>query len=457
MNQFVETIAAVPMLAPPAISGEELMAHHFSEARGLAKRGVAVFVLGVLPVVAWLSFAPLASAVVAPGYMKVDLNRRTVQHAEGGIVRAVHVRDGQQVHKGEPLLELGDVSVAADKQRLRSRLLFEQAGLIRLEAEQARQANLAWPAELTEAAKSDPVLAEQMGKEFSLFMARREALVSQSRLLQSQREKILQEKESLKLQIVRAQESLHAQRQELEVNRKLVKDGFIAATRILELEATVADYGVKLEERRNELVRADQRIVDIDLKLRALENDYRQQASDQLKVANIRVSDIDQELRKASDAATRQVIVAPVDGEVMGLRFSSPGTVIAPRETVLEVVPANPQLLVEARIRTDDINRVHMGQQASVRFTAFKYRTTSMVPGKITYVSADRIVERETNQTYYTVQVEVDAQKAAAELGDHKLQAGMSAEVYVDGENRTPLRYLMEPLTDVLRRAARER
>lgn len=457
MNQFVETIAAVPALAPAPLSGEELLNFHFKEAKSLARKGRWILGLGVIPVAAWMAFAPLSASVVASGFMKVDMNRRVIQHAEGGLVRAVHVRDGQHVHKGDTLLELGDVSVSADKRRLAARLLFERASATRAEAEQVRRSSLQWPAELTAGAETDPTLAEQLHKETSLFNARRSSLVSQIDLLQAQKAKINHEKTLVSSQIEQVQESLNAQSTELQSFRKLLKDGYVPATRVMELEAAVADYRVKLSERRSELSRADQRIGDIDIKLQTLDSDYRQQASDLLKVTNIRISDIEQELRKASDAASRQKLLAPVDGEIMGLRFTAPGGVIAPREPVMELVPDNPQLLIEAKIRTDDINKVRVGHGARVQFTAFKYRTTNAVPGKVTYVSADRMVDRETNQAYYTIEVELDKTAVSADPEFKRIQAGMSAEVYMDGETRTPLKYLMEPITDVLRKAARER
>jgi HlyD family type I secretion membrane fusion protein len=445
-----------------------LVSRHMDDARALVRRGTWVLALGVFPGLAWLTWAPLSSAVVTQGYVKVDLNRRTVQHAEGGTVRVVHVRDGQKVKKGEPLIELGDVSVAAEFQRLQVRLQAERAGVIRLEAEQDLRAAPEWTGELLDAAGRDPSLAEQIRKEQALFSARRSSLRTQSDLLQQQREKVMQEMGSLRLQIDRAQESIKAQRAELDTNKSLVQEGYIAATRVLQLQATVADYGVKLEERRGELVRAEQRVVDINLKLRGLESDYRQQASDQLKVAQVRVNDIEQELRKASDVAQRQIITAPVDGEVMGLRYTAPGAVLAPRETIADVVPADPRLLVETRIRTEDINRVHLNQKAELRFTSYRYRTTPLVPGRVSYVSADRVVDRDSGASYYTVQVEVDASQqallasgaaASGEAGDApvRLQAGMPTEIYLQGEVRTPLRYLVEPVLEALRHAGRER
>ena len=441
-------------LAAPA-ANDPLMPH-LKEARRLMRWGVAVLLLGLLPVAAWTVLAPLSSAVVAPAYVKVDLNRRPVQHAEGGLVREVLVRDGQHVKQGEPLLVLGDVSVDADVNRLGYRVKAERASLARLEAEQGSARAVTFPPDVVDATRADPRLAELVAKERALFDARREALVGQVALLRSQREKVQQEMVALRAQIEQAGESMKFQRAELETNRSLLKDGFISATRIAQLEGTVADYGVKIEERRSELARAEQRIVDADLRIRALEGDYRQQASDQLKVTAARLSEIEQELRKSTDASSRQVIVAPATGEVIDLKYSSPGSLVPPRETIADIVPADPRLLTEARIRTEDINRIQRGQPAEIRFSAFKYRTTKLVRGKVIYISADRLVDRATNAPYYSVLIEADAASLAA-AGDLKLQAGMPAEVYIDGEQRTPLEYLIEPVTQVLRRAARER
>jgi epimerase transport system membrane fusion protein len=432
------------------------LAPHLAEARRLSRTGLLVLAFGLVPAFAWLALAPLASAVVAQAFVKVDLDRRPVQHAEGGIVREVRVRDGQRVAQGEALLVLGDVGVDADVNRLGYRVLAEQASLARLEAEQNGARSIVFPPELLAAARADPRLAEQIAKERSLFDARRDALVGQIALLRAQREKIMQEGVALKAQVVRAGESLALQKAELETNRNLLKDGYISTTRIAQLEASVADYAVKMEEKRSDAVRAEQRLVDTDLRVKSLESEYRQQASDQLKVAAARLTEIQQELRKSSDASARQVIVAPAAGDVMNLKFTSPGAVVPPRETIADIVPADPRLVIEAHIRTEDVSRVQNGQAAEIRFSAFNQRTTPLVPGKVFYVAADRSVDRNSQQAYYVALVEADA--ASLRLaGDMKLQAGMPAEVFIKGEERTPLEYLVEPVTQVLRRAARER
>ncbi len=429
---------------------------HLREARSLARWSLAVLLLGLVPVVGWMSFAPLASAVVAQAFVKVDLDRRPVQHAEGGLVREVRVRDGQRVAAGETLLVLGDVAVDADVNRLGYRVLSERASLARLESEQASAARLTFSAELQAAAKSDARLAGQMLKERSLFDARRDALHGQVALLRSQRDRIGQEREALRAQVSQASESLRHQKAELETNRNLLKDGFISATRISQLEATVADYGVKIEEKRSEIARAEQRLLDTDLRIKSLESDYRQQASDQLKVNSAKLAEIQQEQRKTVDASSRQVIVAPVAGDVINLKFTAPGGVVSPREPIADIVPSNPRLVVEAHLRTEDVARVQQGQGAEIRFTAFNARNTKLVEGKVFYVAADRTVDRSTNQPYYVALVEADA-TSLAQAGEIKLQAGMPAEVFIKGEERTPMQYLVEPVTQVLRRAGRER
>jgi len=433
----------------------EMLAEHVREASRLSSRGLAIVLFGLLPIMAWTAVAPLSSAVIASAFVKVDLNRRPVQHQEGGIVREVRVRDGQHVAQGEPLLVLGDVAVDADLHRITDRLMAERAGVARLEAEQSLQQSVRFPDELIDAAHGNQRLAEQVEKERALFAARRGAMIDQIGLMREQRARVDQEIEALRAQIASSGVSLKLQQAELETNRNLRKDGYVSATRVTQLEAAVADYGARIEEHRSELARALQRVSEINLKVNGLEGQYRQVASDQLREAASRVSDLEQQLRKSADASNRQMIVAPASGEVIGLKYTTPGAVISPRETIAEVVPVDARLVVEARVRTEDINLVHQGQIADIRFTAFNRRITRLVSGRVVYVAGDRVIDPATNQPYYVALIETDS-ASLKEAGDLKLQAGMPAEVFLKGEERTALEYLLEPVTAVLSRAGRE-
>ena len=434
---------------------DQPLAEHVREASRLSSRGLAIVLLGLVPIMAWTAIAPLSSAVIASAFVKIDLNRRPIQHQEGGIVREVRVRDGQHVVQGEPLFVLGDVAVDADLHRVNGRLMAERASVARLEAEQALQLSIRFPDDLIEAASADQRLAEQVEKERALFAARRSALTGQTGLLREQRVHVDQEVEALRAQIASSSESLRLQQSELESNRNLRKEGYVSAARVMQLEAIVADYASRIEEHRSELARAQQRVAEINLKINALEGQFRQAASDQLRDAASTVSELEQVQRKSVDASDRQLIVAPVSGEIIGLKYTMPGAVIAPRETIAEVVPLNVRLVVEARIRTEDINRVHLGQAADIRFTAFNRRMTKLVAGNVVYVAADRLVDPVTNQPYYTALIETDA-ASLKEAGDLKLQAGMPAEVYLKGASRTALQYLLEPLSNSMRRAGKE-
>jgi epimerase transport system membrane fusion protein len=372
-------------------------------ARRLVRAGWWIVLGALFPAGLWMALAPLSMAVVAPGFVKVDLNRRPVQHREGGIVQSVSVRDGQRVRAGEPILLLGDVGVDADRNRLTYRVSVERAALARHEAEQLRAEKLVFPGELVEAAQADERVKEALEKETALFRARREALASETALLRTQHERVRQEIAALQAQIGEATSSLGLQKKELEANRDLTRGGFISKTRLGQIEATVTDYAAKLQEQRSELARAQQRLVDTELKSRSLQNQYAQGASDQLKATAARLGEIEQELRKNQDAATRQRVVAPADGEIIGLRVTSPGAVVQPGETIAEIVPAGAQLFVEARIRPEDVSHVHVGQAARVRFTAFRHRSTQLVAGRVSYVAGDRLDDPASGAPYYGV------------------------------------------------------
>ena len=426
------------------------------QARRLVRAGFWIILGAVLPIGLWMAFAPLAMAVVAPAVVKVDLNRRPVQHLDGGTVREVLVRDGQQVKAGDPVLVLGDVRVDAERNRIDYRVMIERSAIARLEAEQSMAAMLRFPPELANAAREDPRIEQALAKESALFRAQRHSLDSGMSLMRAQRERVEHEITAVRAQIAQAEKSLELQRRDLEANRGLTKEGFIAATRIAQLEAVVLDYGAKLEERRSELARAQQRMVELDLKIQSARNDYVKAASDQLKVAVQRLSEIEQEQRKSADTATRQVVLAPASGEIIDLKFTSPGSVVKPGDSIADIVPSDTPLMLEARIRPEDIANVNVGQAARVKFTAFKYRNSMMVAGKVTYVSGDRLVDRQTGEPYYHALVHADANSLAAIGADFKLQAGMSAEVYIEGSKQTALQYLVEPVTTTLRKAGRQ-
>jgi HlyD family type I secretion membrane fusion protein len=421
------------------------------DARPLVRSGLLAIALGAAAFGAWAAFAPLSGAIIAPGYVKVDLNRKVVQHQEGGTVRAIHVRDGDRVKQGQELILLDDVRIDAQLDLLRTQLDAERAKAARLEAERAYAAKPIFPDELL-VRKSEPKVQEQLVREMTLFRARRDALETQIAVLRKQIEETEGEVQAVTEQLAAEERALKLQKEELAANQRLLEQGYVQKTRVLTLNRAVAEYEARYGEHRAQLSQARQRSKELELRILSMRNSYAQSAADELKETSSRIFDLEERIRPSRDAAHRQKIAAPIDGEVVGLRVFSLGAVVGPRDVLMEIVPEEKRLIVEARIRPEDINHVRSGAAADVRLTAYKQRTTPLVEGTVTYVSGDRLVEAQTGVPYYVMHVDVPPER----LGELRLQAGMPAEVFVRTDERTAFDYLLAPVTSYFRRAMRE-
>ena len=425
-----------------------------TELTRLARAGFAVLALGVLIMVAWVVLAPLSGAIIAPAFVKVDMNRKVVQHQEGGIVKQVLVRDGERVQQGQTLVVIDDVKLDATLDLLRTQHDGERAKAARLEAERAMLPEVKFPADMVERAR-EPKVVELIQRESALFRARREALDSQIAVLRKQIRQTEDEAKALDGQIAAEARALKSQKEELALNEKLFKQNYVQKTRLMTLERAVAEYEARWEEHRAELAKTRQRSSELELRVLAQRNAYVQSATDELKEISTRLFDLEERLRPSKDAADRQRIAAPIAGVVVGQRVFSAGAVIGPREVLMEIVPEDKTLVVEARIRPEDINHVHKGSDAEVRLTAYKQRTTPLVTGNVNYVSADRMLDTQTGAPYYVVHVDVPA-RALEEAGNLRMQAGMPAEVYIRTDSRSAFDYLFAPVTVYLRRGMRE-
>jgi HlyD family type I secretion membrane fusion protein len=420
----------------------------------IARGGLAVAMLGLLALGTWLVLAPISGAIIAPGFVKVDMNRKVVQHQEGGIIKQVLVRDGEHVRQGQVLVVIDDVRLDATLDLLRTQHDGERAKAARLEAERAFLPAVTFPPELA-ARNGEPKVAELLQRETALFRARREALDSQIAVLRKQIRHTVDEAQALAGQIAAEERALKSQKEELAVNQQLLKQGFVQKTRLMSLERAVADYEARWEEHRAELAKTRQRSSELELRVLAQRNTYVQSATDELKEISTRLFDLEERLRPSKDASDRQRIAAPIAGEVVGLRVFSPGAVVGPREVLMEIVPEDKTLVVEARIRPEDINHVRAGFPAEVRLTAYQTRTTPLVAGNVNYVSADRMVDPQSGAPYYVVNVDVSA-GALVDAGNLRMQAGMPAEVYIRTDSRTAFDYMLAPVTAYLRRGMRE-
>ena len=422
-----------------------------SELRRQTYALLAPLASAVVLVTVWALSAPLSGAIVAPAQIKVELNRKTVQHQEGGIVREILVRDGQQVRAGEPLVVVGDVRSNAELTLLQDRLRAELMRSARAAAEAALQPSFAPPAALAGNTEAD----EHLAREQALFAARRRTLDEQVVSLQAQIREANHQVAALENQIAASETSARLSAEELEINERLARQGFIHRTRVLALERNAADYRRRIGEAQSDLAAARQRIGELQARVAQARNHYHSQAADEQKDASGRVRELEQRLRPSQDQVERQLVRSPVDGEVMAMRVSAAGEVIGPREAILDVVPAREKLVVEARIRPQHIDHVRKGAAAEVRLDAFDMRATRLLPGKVVFVSADRVTNAASGESWFVATVEIDSASLASQ--PHiRLQAGMPAELFITTPERTLIEYLGKPLSVFASRAMRE-
>lgn len=432
----------------------DVQVEHADNPARIVRAGMVVIAVLVLVVGGFMAFAPLSGAVVAPAFVRVDTFRKTVQNLEGGIVRRILVREGQKVAAGEPVVVLGDVRVSSTYDSLRTALDGEIAREARLQAEAALAPAVRFPEELL-SRQQDPRVAELMGRESALFATRRSTLESQIRLLRTQVAETRAEITATEAEIVSDEAAIALAREDADAAEQLISQGFVTRTRVLAVQRTVADYEARRNENRADLARARQRVSELELRILGQRNAYTQQAVDELKDATAKVFDLRERFRASADVAERQTVTAPVAGTVVDLKVTTVGAVVGPRDPLMDVVPENPDLIVEARVRPEDINYVKTGSDADVRLTAFKQRLTPVVSGKVVLVSADRLADRASGTAYYSVHVRLDA-ASLREAGNLTVSAGMPAEVYVKTVSRTPLLYLLDPFVGYVRKAMRE-
>jgi HlyD family type I secretion membrane fusion protein len=399
----------------------------------------------------WSGTAPLSGAVIAPAQVKVELNRKTVQHQEGGIVREILVRDGQRVRAGDALVVVGDVRSDAQLSLLQDQWRAERVRMARVSAEAALHTSFAAPADVA----GDTAAAEHLARERALFVARRRTLDEQIASLRHQAREAQVQAAALESQIGATETSARLSAEELEIHERLAQQGFVQRTRLLALQRTEADYRARIGEYRSESAIARQRIGELEARIAQARNQYQQLAADELKESAARLRELEERLRPSQDQVERQLVRSPVDGEVMALRVSAVGEAIGPREPILDVVPAHERLVIEAHIRPEDIDYVRRDADAEVRLSAFDLRSAPLLPGKVVFVSPDRVSRPETRESWYVATVEVDASALQAHP-ELRLQPGMPAELFVTTAPRTLLEYFVKPLSAFAGRAMRE-
>lgn len=405
----------------------------------------------------WAALFPFSGAVIAPGVVKVAQERKIVQHLEGGIVDEILVREGSRVNAGDVLIRLQSAAVAASADLVQSQVWARQALYARLRAESQFAAVITWPEELL-ANRQLADVAEAMAKEEDSFRSGRDDLSGKLALQESQIRQ-LTERIAGALEEAKAIDSvIAALREELQAKEALLEGRYIDLSQVLQLRRQLAESEGTKGSLHQSVAAMRQQIDELKLRSADLRNSYREKATTGLSEASDEIVTLRERLRPALDSRERLEIRAPIAGEVIGLRVhSAGGGVVRPGEPIMEIVPSDSELIIESRIRPEDITRVHPGQPTKVQLTAFDRREVSPLSGEVTHVSADMLSEPGANgatQAYYLVNVSVPP--GELDKSQVYLSPGMPTVCFIETEERTILGYLLEPLFFFLDRSLRE-
>jgi HlyD family type I secretion membrane fusion protein len=405
--------------------------------------GVLAIFCGSFALWAWL--APLHSAVITQGEVTFQGKRQAVQHLEGGIVKKILIKDGDTVKAGQPLILLEDDQVRPIVTMLEGQSATETAAMARLDAEKNDASTISFP-------KGLPASAIQT--ETKLFLARREAFQSQVEVLKSQLEQTREGIKGLQEQLISKGQEISALKEQLEANRSLLKDGYVTKTSVLELERMLAQKAGEREQISAGISSNKQRLAELNQRIISLKTERIQNAVAELKQSSVRRIELEERVRPSRDTLERQVIRAPVGGIVVGLKVTTIGGVVMPREPLMEIAPQSDDLYLEAKIMVNDISDLKIGQEAEVTLSAFKSSSTPPVKARLTYISADRLNMRtaQGDFPYYDAQLVFDKESLKL-LGDQKLVPGMMAQITIATMPRTALDYFIAPLRDRMGKA----
>jgi HlyD family secretion protein len=432
-------------------SPSETLARH---ARGPILFGVGLGAAFLGGFMAWALLVPLAGGAVAPAVISPDGSRRSVQHLEGGIIAELKVRDGDVVQAGQALLVLDNLQPAA----VHEALLHQHRSLIatraRLAAEQEGASRIAFPPELER--DDAPALRTLLAGQVQLFETRRSNHLSRRSVLHQRIEQSIEQIAALNAQVESTARQLRLIGEELEGKEKLRAKEIIPKPEILRIQRMQAEIEGKRGEYLGTIARIRQQIGETKTQLLSLDAERADQIATQMDKVGLELATVTERLLASRDVLERTVIAAPLAGTVVNLRFKSRGGVVGRGEPILDVVPLEEKLLIDARVAPTDIDVVRVGLPAQVHLSAFANRGLPRIEGVVRTVSADRITDSVTNQSYFLVRVEVDRIELKRLDPAIELVPGMPAEVLIVAGERTLGQYLLEPISQAFRRSLRE-
>lgn len=421
--------------------------------KGPILSGLTILLIFLVGATVWASSAKLASAIIAVGQLKVDSNRKQIQHLDGGIVNEILVYDGQRVKKGDTLVILDPVQAKSSLGIVAGALFTAELKRSRLQAERDNidQPDFTRFLHREHEDKNSLIDAQQ-----SLFSIRRSVQVSQQEILHQQIENLKSQISGFKSQQASTQTQIEISKDELVNLKNLKARGLVGNERLLELERNLAQLEGRAGELVSSIASAKASIDEKRLELIRVKRSFNEQVLAELQDVESEIIDLQERANAATHHLQQMVVKAPVDGLIVGLNVHTEGGVVVPGQLLMEIVPDNDALIVEGQVLPTDVDDLLVGQSARVKLSGLQQRTTPELTGKLQYVSADSMLDERSGMTYFIIRISIAAEELA-KLPSEGLIPGMPAEVFVQTGERTALEYLLQPLSDTIDRAWREK
>lgn len=424
--------------------------------RPAVKFGLGVVGFGFLFFIVWGGLAPLDQAAVAQGVITVAGSNKTIQHKEGGIITSINVKDGDVVKENDILMLISDTETKASMQIITSQLNFSSAIQSRLKAQQAYADKIAWDDEGLD--YSDPKITEIIETQERLFNATMNQVKAEQSVLD---ERILQLKEKitgLEKQLKSTQSQIRTLGDDIKVQEDLAKKGLALQPRVREYRRSLDEQIGREAQVKAEIASSNEQIAEVNLKKVSLDQELQSKVAAEMKENHSRLLELTEKYNAAKDALDRTTVRAPMAGTVTDLQFHTIGGVVAPGHKIMDIVPLDAKLIVEARVQTQDIESVYPGLLTRIQLGAYKARLVPRIDGKVIYVSPDRLVDNtpQGQMGYYIVRIEIDQSSIDKLATDIVLTPGMPASVFIVKGERTFLQYLISPIRDSFFKAFKE-
>jgi protease secretion system membrane fusion protein len=417
--------------------------------------GWLLLIIGFGGFLLWAAFAPLDQGVPAPGTVMAGGNRKTIQPLQGGLVESILVKEGAVVKAGQPLVRLDGTRARSELEIARGQFILALSTEARLRAEQAGSSSPAFTPELLELA-DDPRAAQAIALQRQLLVTRRSALSSELAAIDEAIAGQRAQAQGVERSLAARREQLRLIEQELAGQRDLVREGYLPRNRLSEQERVASQLHALISEDVGNIARLGNSVAELKLRSATRRQQQLQEVEGKLAETQREVGALRARIGSLQFELANLEIRSPVDGMVVGLQLFTVGGVVQAGAPLMHVVPGDEPLRVDARIATSLIDRVHPGLPVDLMFTNFNTSQTPHIPGLVTVVGADVLIDETTRQPYYPVQVEV-TDKGMHLLGQNRVLPGMQVQIFVRTGERTMFNYLIKPLLDRMQPALTER